>query len=193
MARPSSDTIALVALVALLALPRAALGASPQTVSGTVTRDGLPVAGVEVAVTVTGSDQIASTTTDATGAFSLQVDAVTGSVISVSATGATVSTSPDPEGCIVSETPIGRMTVTVTPLPIEPLAVVLDQVIGGRVCTATGTPGPVATPRVEVVTPPATDGSGPSGRTGSGSGWEIAVAALALVAAGSLAIARRRA
>ena len=69
-ARRPAVLVVLAALVALLAMPAVALAADPVTVTGTVVRDGAPVVGVEVVVSVTGTDVIASTATDEQGAFS---------------------------------------------------------------------------------------------------------------------------
>jgi hypothetical protein len=175
-------------LALLVAAPAGALAADSVTVTGTVVRDGQPVIGVEVVVSVTGSDMIASTATDEHGAFALDVEAGIGSELQVFATGQTSRSDPDAQGCVRTETPIGHLTATIEALPPAPLTVPLDTVITAKVCTATGTPGP--TPRV---TPPSTDldASRPAG--GSSAGLLIVLGLLAITGGASLTLARRRA
>ncbi|MEI7743974.1 MAG: hypothetical protein WCK58_09525, partial [Chloroflexota bacterium] len=68
-------------LVALLVAPSAALAADPVTVSGSVVRDGAPVAGIEVTISVAGSYANFFATTDDDGAFSADIEATAGDVI----------------------------------------------------------------------------------------------------------------
>src|SRR4051794_11532680 len=89
-----------VALVSLLAVPAAALAADPVTVSGTVVRGGTPVNAAQVVVHVTGSDQLAATTTDEQGAFSVTVDAEVGAEVQIDVTGQTSRSGPDAQGCV---------------------------------------------------------------------------------------------
>ena len=58
---------------------------------GRVRPDGVPAAGVEVVVVVAGTDLVRATTTDAAGAFSVEVEAAVGDTIDIRATGPTVS------------------------------------------------------------------------------------------------------
>jgi hypothetical protein len=129
------------------------------------------------------------TTTDANGAFAVGVDGDVGSVVQVRATGPTVSFPPDEQGCVRSETPTGRVTITIEALPVPPIAVSLDTLLVGRVCGATATPGPA-------VTLPATDTVGPAagGRdapTGSLAGLLGVLGAIATLA--GMAVRHRRA
>lgn len=181
--------LAVFAVVAvLMAMPATALAADPVTVTGTVVRDGAPVVGVEVVVSVTGTDVIASTATDELGAFSVEVEAEVGSELQVFATGQTSRTGPDNAGCVRTETPIGDTTAVIEALPPTPITVELDTVLTSTACTPTGTPG---TPGV---TPPSTDGRIP-GRPSGGvrGGLLVVLGLLALAGGGSLALVRRRA
>jgi hypothetical protein len=185
MRRARLASIALVAVVlALLAAPAGVLAADPVAVTGTVVRDGAPVTGVDVVVSVSGSDLIAAATTDENGAFSVDVEAEIGAGIQVFATGQTSRSEPDAKGCVTTETPTGSITATIDALPPAPLTVTLDQVLTGEVCTATAKP---------VITPPPTDSG--AGRPGQapGNGGLIVLGMLAAAAAGSLALVRRRA
>ena len=179
---PALATI--LAIIALLALPGLALAADPITVTGTVVRDGAPVTGVEVVVTVQGTDVIGSTATDESGVFSLDIEATIGDGLDVFATGQTSRSDPDSQGCIRTETPVGDATAVIEAIPPAPIEVDLDTVLTSTVCTATGTPG---------VTPPSTDGPGLAGGGGSGSGLGLVLAGLALVITGTLMLPRRRA
>ena len=172
-------------LIALLGIPATALAADPVTVTGSVVRDGAPVAGVDVTISVTGGDQVVSATTDDAGVFSADLVIGVGDELSLFATGQTSSSNPDSEGCVRSETPIGSLKVTIDELPPAALEVQLDQVLSGTVCTATGKPE---------ITPPSTDAVSRGGSShGSGSGLVLALVLLAVVATGALAAGRRRA
>ena len=146
------------AAVVVLALPSAVSAAGVIDLAGTVTRDGAPVADVAVTALLDGSDMIVSATTDANGAFAVQLEGDIGGVIQVRATGPTITSAPDDQGCVRSETPIGRASVTIEAIPVPPVAISLDTVLVSNVCSATATPGPA-------ITPPATDvatpGNGP--------------------------------
>lgn len=179
----------LVALVVALLVPSAVLAAEPVPVTGTVVRDGQPVVGVEVVVTVTGSDIIAPATTDEAGAFGVDIEAGVGSELRIFATGRTTRTGPDQRGCVRSETPIGELTTVIEALPPAPLTVELDTVLSSEVCSATGTPSD-ATPRV---TPPSTDGLRAGSPGSAGNGLALVLGLLALAGAGSLLAVRRRA
>ncbi len=170
-------------LVSILALPSAALGADPVTVSGTVVRDGTPVNAAQVVVHVSGSDQLAATTSDEQGAFSVQVDAEVGSELRIDVTGQTSRTDPDKQNCVKVETPTGELTVTIAALPLDPVEVAMDQVVGGTVCGPTPTPG---------VTPPSTDALPAAVSGGSGTGVLVVLGVLAVLAAGGLALVARR-
>ena len=170
-------------LAALLAMPAGVLAADPVIVTGTVVRDGQPVTGVRVTVSVAGDDTIAQATTDEAGAFSVEVEAVVGSEVSVSATGQTFTSDPDANGCIESETPVGSLTATLDAIPPAPLTVNLDQLRTSKVCGAT------ASPRI---TPPATDSIfAPRPGSTPGGGVLVVLGILALVGGGSLALTRR--
>ena len=169
-------------LVSLLALPSGALAADPVVVSGTVLHGGVPVTGVQVTVTVTGSDQVASATSDENGAFSVQVDAEVGSELRIDAIGQTSRSDPDAKRCVHLETPTGTLTSTIEALPLDPLVVAMDDVLTGTVC------GPTDAPHV---TPPSTDVAPPGPRRSAGAGLLILLGTLALVGGGTLAVARR--
>lgn len=181
--------IALALAAAVLVAPSAVLAAEPVSLTGTVVRDGLPVTGAEVVVTVTGSDVIASAATDENGAFTVEVDGEVGTGLRIFATGRTSRTGPDARGCVRSETPIGQLDAVIEALPPAPLTVDLATVLSSEVCGATGTPPGQSTPRV---TPPSTD-LGPAGPAGgSGSGLPLVLGLLALAGAGALSLAHRR-
>jgi hypothetical protein len=178
-----------IALVALLALPGVASAAELADISGTVRNaDTSPAPGVEVLVGVTGSDIFQPVTTGADGAFAAQVEASPGDTIEIRATGATVRSEPDEEGCVHATTPTGRASFVLGEGAPEPVEVVLDTILEGTVCTTSASPEP--TPRV---TPPATDRL--TGRANAAeSSIEVALAVLgSLVAAGWLATRRRTA
>lgn len=175
--------IAIAAFVLVLAFPGSALAATVD-VAGTVTAlGGAPAAGVEVVVLVEGTDQIVSATTDAQGAWAAQVDADTGAVLEISATGPTTRSEPDERGCVTLTTPTGRVTVTIESLPLAAIEVPLDGEITGQVCSATATPDPG-------VTPPPTDAAG-GNPTSPGSGTGLAILLLAGVSSLVLAAMRR--
>lgn len=191
--------IVLIALVSGLALPVVALAADQATLSGTVTRDGTPVGGVEVAVTVDGSDLVLSVTSAADGTFELVVDAVIGSEVAFHATGPTASTGPDQDGCVHSETPTGSATLTLETLAPEPISLVLDQVISSTVCRATARPDPTPkavrtsrTARPDRTLPP-TDTTSTRPRTPGDGGGLAVLAALATLAGVSLVAGCRHA
>jgi hypothetical protein len=176
--------LVIVALLAIVAAPAVAFAADPVTVSGTVVRDGAPVTGVQVVVTVTGSDQIVSASTDEQGAFSVQVDAEVGSELRIEATGQTSRSDPDKANCVHLETPTGSLTTTIAALPLDPLEVAMDGVLTGLVCGPTPTPG---------LTPPSTDVAGPGAAGTTASGLLLILGALFVVTGATLALARRRA
>jgi hypothetical protein len=174
----------LLALATLLALPAGALAADTVTLGGAVVLDGAPVTGVAVTVSVVGSDTIAAAVTDENGAFAVEIEAAIGDEVRVTAKGQTFTSPPDGNGCVRTETPIGRASMTLVELPPAPLEVALDQLITSEVCGAT------ATPRI---TPPATDAGFRSGSGGPGSSLLLVLGGLVLVGGGALALARRRA
>ena len=83
------------------------------TLSGTVVRDGAPVTGVAVTVSVAGNDLVAAAVTDEDGAFVVELEAAIGDEVRVSAKGQTFTSAPDRNGCVRTETPVGRSTVTI--------------------------------------------------------------------------------
>jgi hypothetical protein len=180
--------IVVAALCALLALPATASAAELVDVTGTVvSQDTTPAAGVEVLVRVVGSDIVQPVTTGDDGSFAVQVLAAVGDTLEVRATGATVRTGPDEEGCTRSSTPFGAVSVTIEELPLEPIGVLLDELLVDEVCAATATPG-----HQGGVTPPPTDAlTGPAG--GGGPGWLAVVTLLALVSSCTLLATPRRA
>lgn len=172
-------------LAALLAMPAGVLAADTVTVTGTVVRDGEPVTGVQVSVTVTGGDTIAQATTDEAGAFSVDLEATAGSEVTIAAKGQVFTSDPDAKGCVHTEMPAGKLVATLETLPPPPLEVVMDQLVTATVC-GTQTTRPA-------ITPPATDsavgtrpGSAPSG------GILLVLGVLALAGTGSLVLANRR-
>ena len=101
-------------------------------------KDGAPVAGAEVTILVQGTDQILSTTSDASGAWALQLDVEPGAVLEVNGTGPTTTTEPDADGCITTTTVSGQLEVTIPAEgPADPVALALDREISGTVCSAT--------------------------------------------------------
>jgi hypothetical protein len=166
-------------LALVLALP-AAVSADTVVVIGTVTAADAttPAADVEIAVRISGSDEIFQATSDAAGAWSLPLDLVTGDVLEVSATGASVRSAPDDGGCITVTTPTARVEVTIGETAPESIAIVLDGEIASTVCSATATPGTTRTAR-PAVTPPSTDAR-------DGGGWDAGAGAL--IIAGGLAL-----
>jgi hypothetical protein len=186
----------IVLLATLIGTPAGVLAADPLVVTGKVVRDGSAVTGVAVTVSVTGSDQVASATTDDLGAFSVQVEAGVGDELQVFATGQTSRSDPDANGCVTSETPTGHLVVTLDSLQPAPLVVLLDKVVTGTACGATATPHPTARPHRTThagATPPSTDAIPGGGTPGSGTGLPIVVAVLTLAGAVSLALVRGRA
>jgi len=182
-ARPIA-LVAIALLAALLAAPTGVLAAGPVTVTGTVVRDGLPVTGASVTVSVVGGDLVASATTDETGAFTADIEALAGDQVSVSAKGQTFQSEPDARGCVHFETPTGSLAATLDTLPPGPLEVTLDQLVTSTVC------GTTATPRV---TPPATDAiAAPRPGSASRGGLLLALGVLALAGTASLLVASRR-
>lgn len=176
------------AAAALLALPSAASAASGIDLAGTVTRDGTPVENVAVTAWLDGGDMILSATTDADGAFSVQLEGEVGGVVQIRATGPTVTFPPDARGCVRFETPTGRSTVTLEVLPVPPVAVLLDSVRVSNVCGATATPRPA-------ITPPATDAARPgAGPRGTSTGALVGLVGLMglVVALAGLPARRRR-
>jgi hypothetical protein len=175
-------TLLAFALVSLLVVPTGALAADPVMVSGTVVHGGVPVTGVQVVVSVTGSDQIASATTDEQGGFSVQVDAAVGSELRIDATGQTSRSDPDAHNCVHLETPTGTLTTTIEALPLDPVEVAMDDVLTGTIC------GPTEPPHV---TPPSTDVTPPRPAGAPGTGLLLVLGVLAIVAGATLALARR--
>ena len=157
--------IAAMAVALVLVLPATALAAT-YDVGGTVTdKGGAPVAGAEVTVLVQGTDQILATTSDATGAWALQLDLEPGAVLEVNGTGPSTSTEPDADGCITTTTVSGKAEATIPAEgTLDPVALMLDQELSGTVCSTAGTPDEPAGPDT---TPPATDtiasATGPGG------------------------------
>lgn len=184
----SRARLIVLALVALLALPGTALGLSTVTVTGTVTQEGAPVAGVEVTLLVTGSDQIMSGTTDASGAFAIEVEADVDAELQLRATGPTTVSDPDEEGCVHHDTRVGRLTMALDSLEPAPVEIVLDETVADVVCTVVGSPDPG-------VTLPPTDAIGVAdGRTtGTGVALGLSLAVLALLIGGTVTATRRRA
>jgi hypothetical protein len=187
-----------IAALALLALPASVLAATVD-VTGTVTApEGVSVTGVEVAVLVQGTDQVIATTTDGTGAWTLQVDVEPGAVLEVRATGVQTRSDPDEDGCVMLSTPIGRLEVTIAELPPAAIEVPLDDAITGEICTATATAEATAeaTARPDKVTkpdttPPSTDALVVAGRGGAGPALLIVLGLLAMVSATAIALAGR--
>jgi hypothetical protein len=180
--RPATVVIAVVA-AALLALPSGVLAVDGVTVTGSVIREGAPVTGVDVVVSVTGSDMIVSAATDENGMFAVAVEAGVGSELQVFATGSTSQSDPDRNGCVTFETPIGQLTTIIEEVPPASLTVDLGTVLESTVCGATGTPG---------VTPPSTDAGGPQTAGGVGGGLLLVLGVLGLAGAGALSVAPRR-
>ena len=149
MSRAHLARIVLIALLSLLALPAAAFAADPVTLSGTVTRDGTPVAGVEVAVTVDASDLILSATTRRRRL--LQPRHRRGA--SVPRSSCTPRARPPPPartrtGACATRRRSGSTTLTLETLTPDPVALPLDQVIKSVVCSATGRPDARRRPRI---------------------------------------------
>ncbi|HEU0243333.1 MAG TPA: carboxypeptidase-like regulatory domain-containing protein [Candidatus Limnocylindrales bacterium] len=160
--------IAALAIALVLVLPATALAAT-YDVGGTVTdKGGAPVAGAEVTILVQGTDQILSTTSDANGAWSIQVDVDPGAVLEVNGTGPATTSEPDADGCITTTTTSGQLQATIPAEgQVDPVALVLDKELSGKVCSATGKPDKPAKPGT---TPPATDAiAAPAGGAGNGS------------------------
>lgn len=180
--------IAALAFALLLALPATALAAT-WDVAGTVTdKDGNPVAGVEIAILVQGTDIVLSATSDANGAWGVQVDADPGATLEVNGTAPT--TRQQDGDCVVSTTLSGQAKVT---LPAEgqadPVALVLDTPLTGKVCAETGKPD------TSKVTPPPTDTIGASAPGGNGAlllAGILAVVAGVILATTVVAAPRRR-
>ncbi len=166
----------------VVALVPGVLGADPLVVSGTVSRDGSPMAGVAVTVMVVGSDTVMPATSDALGAWSVSIDALPGDTLQIDAVTSTSST--DPQGCVRTDTLSGRVTVAVDVLPASVDVALAEH--STNVCTETGTP-------VVVVTPPATDTGAVAGARGSDTAVLLAFLALfaAIAIAASLQHARR--
>ncbi len=187
--RPAIAAVAtLVAMFTLLVPAGIAAAAELVDVAGTVrTPDGAAVAGVEVLVSVAGSDIVTPATTDEGGAYAVQVEAGIGDTLEVRATGATVRTGPDADGCTQSRTPTGRAFVVIEALPPSPVDVVLDGLIEDETCAATGKPTPDPTP-------PSTDAVAavrPAGVDAGAMSW-LLVGSAWLTAVGAIAAVRRR-
>ena len=179
--------IVAMAIALVLVLPAAALAAT-YDVSGTVTdKEGAPVAGAEVTILVQGTDQILSTTSDASGAWALQLDVEPGAVLEVNGTGPTTSTEPDADGCITTTTVSGQLEVTIPAEgPADPVALPLDREISGTVCSATGTPD-----TDPGLTPPPTDTIAPATGPG-GNASLLLVAGLAAFIGATVAFSTTR-
>jgi hypothetical protein len=176
----------LAALVALVGLASPVAAAELVDVTGTVRNaDGSPAAGVEVLVGVAGSDVVQPLTTDAAGAFATQVEASVGDTIDLRATGATVRTAPDTEGCTRSTTRTARASLLIEALQLPPVVLTLDTLIESETCAATGKPGPNPTP-------PPTD-SRAGGISGPAGGSPVFLLGLAWIVAavGTLTLRRR--
>ena len=181
-----------IAAAALLALPAAASAASAIDLTGTVTRDGAPVAGAAVTALLDGTDMIVAATTDETGAFALQLEGDIGGVVQVRATGPTITRPPDEEGCVRSETPTGKVTVTIEALPVPPVAVSLDTVLESSVCSATASPEPAATRPAATLPPTDATRPGAGGRDAAPGSMLGVLGLLGLVAVLAGLPARRR-
>lgn len=175
--RRLASAFAAAALALMGLLPAAVLGADTPDVTGTVTADGAPAAGVKVSVLVAGSDMVFSAVTDASGAWAVTAGVAAGATVTVNATGPTDQSSPDPQGCVTFTTRVGKAEVKVDALPLAPISIALDSTVTSRVCSATATPHP-ATPH-PVTTPPATDAA--AAPTGGGSGGLLLILGLAAV------------
>jgi hypothetical protein len=185
MPSPRRTIPALVAGLLLVAgMASVAVAADPLVVSGTVSRDGTPVAGASVTVVVAGSDAVMPATTDKAGAWTVSIDAMPGDTLDIGAS--TSSSTPAGDGCIRTRTASGHVSVAVDALPAS-VAVVLDNVRSSTVCAATASPGPV-------VTLPPTDAAGGAGARGSDTGVLGAVLVLlaGLALATALPAGRRR-
>ncbi len=158
MSRTRISRTIVLALASLVALPAVVLAASAIDLGGTVTRDAAPVEGVSVTAWLVGDDIIVAATTDANGAFAVQLEGDAGGVIQVRATGQTVTFEPDDQGCVRSETPTGRAEITIEALPVPPVAISLDTLVVSNVC------GTAATARPAVTLPP-TDANQPGSDT----------------------------
>ena len=147
---------------ALLALPATVLAAGAIDLSGTVTRDAAPAEGVSVTAWLVGDDIIVAATTDANGAFAVQLEGDAGGVIQVRAKGPTVTFEPDDQGCVRSETPTGRAEVVIEALPVAPVAISLDTLLVSNVCGTAATPRPAPTLPATDATQPGNDVRGVS-------------------------------
>ena len=202
--------VAATAVALVLLLPASALAATTE-LSGTVAdTSGSLVAGAEITVLVEGTDMILSTTSDANGAWVLELDVEPGAVLDINTTGPAVSTEPDADGCVTTTTASGQATVTL-PEEAAPDAVrlVLDTELSGTVCEATPKPEktpqanktPSAThtaaparqqPAQEGLTPPSTDTIATSGG-GAPHGTTLLLGILAAVSGVTLVVTTRRA
>ncbi len=175
---------------ALLALPATVLAAGAIDLSGTVTRDAAPAEGVSVTAWLVGDDIIVAATTDANGAFAVQLEGDAGGVIQVRAKGPTVTFEPDDQGCVRSETPTGRAEVVIEALPVAPVAISLDTLLVSNVCGTAATPRPAPTLPATDATQPGNDVRGVS--TGALVGLIGLIGVLFLVVAVTGLPARRR-
>jgi hypothetical protein len=183
---PTRRLVALAAAVAFALLPNVALAANAPDVTGTVTLDGAPAAGVSVSVLVDGSDEVWPATTDANGAWAVTTGVEVGQTLTVTATTKVTQTGPDAHGCTTSSSRTGRATVAVDALPLAAVTLALDTPVLSKVCTPTQAPRPVPTL-------PATDGAAP-GSTGGGGTLPIliVVGALSLGLAAGPRVGRQR-
>jgi hypothetical protein len=166
----------------LLALPAAALAIDPVTIAGTVVREGAPVTGVQVLVSVVGGDQIATTTTDEDGAFAVPVEATAGAQVRIDVTGQTSRSEPDAQGCVRIETPSGSLTFSLETLEPAPVEVAMDDVLTGTVCAPTSAPH---------ITPPSTDAVPVRAGQASAGGLLVVLGAIAVFAGLAMAAGPR--
>ena len=191
------------ALALALVLPATAFAAT-YDVGGTVTNaDGSAAAGAEITVLVQGTDIIVATTTDENGAWTLQLDADPGAVLEVNGTGVAVTSEPDSEGCVTTTTPSGQTNATLPEEGAVPaIDFPLDNLIEGKVCTATQTPPNTggekpdapAKPKPDTagLTPPSTDTAPVGGARTAGVSTQLVLAALAVLTAVVLVATDRR-
>ena len=176
-------SVAALAFVAALLAPAAALAADPAVVSGTVTRAGTPVVGVNVVIMVTGQDMPVRATTDDTGTFRAELEAVVGDEVTMSVTLPTETTELG-DGCHRDDAVGGQAAITLETLNPEPVSLQVAAQVGVIVCAETARP----------VTPPSSDAAPVPTRTGTPGGGLIPVLlGLAGVMGAALTLVRRRA
>jgi hypothetical protein len=185
-----ASLVAVSCLTAGLAVAPAAVAADPVTLAGTVVRDGAPVTGVSVSITVAETDMVTAAVTDDGGAFAVTVPLAVGDHVRIVAVGRTNQSGPDAKGCVTSETPTGSLTEVVDALPPGTVTVPMDDEITSTVCRATATPRSTSHPRI---TPPATDRPGAGRPAGTSGSLLLVVGGLTAVIGGAVSLARRRA